>query len=485
MIRQFSSQSSMFKKCNSILLNCRKPFRESIINRSASSIPVVQSCPVDGSKSADEVRRIENALYQQHRSNPTGLIKCERGNYKFLVPATKNTLKEFFQLAARGQVNTEWYPSFHHLIGHNSALLLSSYDARHKNYRKKLNPMFMDEPLADRFDVVQLFAHNFYNSLCSDKYLQIRPIACKFAFDVVMGVIFGTDVFTEEKSNKMLKDFKVYSEGFSDHNIDHLDKPETLLGRAMIHRQNLSIYIQQLVTNCMDLYENNELDPKSIIYKMIDNKVFETNEQYGDNVLNLIFAGYDTTASSICNVLYCLDQFRDNSFVIELRKELRANTIDFDFLMNNKLLDAFAKEVLRFIPTVGQYPKSMREDADFGGCPIKTGTVVMIYNYFTARIEEVFGKNADSFDPMRFVENPPSKQVWYPFGLGTKICLGWKLAYLEIKMITSLVMTNDDYVIQLDKNRLQKAQDSALNFYDVYGRAIKVESGNNNVKFSD
>ena len=180
----------------------------------------------------------------------------------------------------------------------------------------------MDEPLADRFAVVQKYALNFYNSLCSDQYLQIRPIASKFAFDVVMGVIFGTDLFTEEISNKMLEDFKIYSEGFADHNSDHVDKPDTPLGRALIHRKNLSIYIQELVTKCMDLYGENELDHTSITYKLIDNNIFETKEEYVDNTIGFIFAGFDTTAVSICNLLYCLDKFGDTPFVTELKEEL-------------------------------------------------------------------------------------------------------------------------------------------------------------------
>ena len=118
-------------------------------------------------------------------------------------------------------------------------------------------------------------------------------------------------------------------------------------------RERILNEIEILINKCIRLYDDNELDSKSIIYKMIDNKVFydEDNGEidmvaFKDNILLLVWAGHDTAASTICNLIYCLDQFGDIPFVIKLKQELyerKEELNDFDFIMNNENLDAFSK----------------------------------------------------------------------------------------------------------------------------------------------
>ena len=154
----------------------------------------------------------------------------------------------------------------------------------------------------------------------------------------------------------------------------------------------------------------------------------------------------------------------------KLRDELSVDKRkhDFDFLMNNQLLDAFANEVLRYIPIVVAMPKVIIKDGvEMNGCPIHKGETILMQNYITSKNEQVWGENAEGFDPQRFIDNAPSKQVWYPFGLGSKICIGWKLAYLEIKIVTSMLL---NYQIELDQGRLEKITTSPFNFYDINGR---------------
>ena len=150
----------------------------------------------------------------------------------------------------------------------------------------------------------------------------------------------------------MIADFEIFFRGGMDLDITHLDNPDTLLGQGILSRQILLNDIENMINKCMDLYNENKLDRKSIIYQMIDGKIFEDMVEFKDNILVLTFAGFDTTASTICNLLYCLDQFGDNQFILDLKDELLTNEIDFDFMMNNEKLDSFVKETDRLIRTL-------------------------------------------------------------------------------------------------------------------------------------
>lgn len=74
----------------------------------------------------------------------------------------------------------------------------------------------------------------------------------------------------------------------------------------------------------------------------------------------------------------------------------------------------------------------------------------------------------DEFDPMRWTNGGShSKYGYTPFGMGSKMCLGFRLVYVEMKLMVALFQSR--VRMEIDEERLQKAQ-SAFNYWDVYGR---------------
>ena len=456
-------------------------------SRFISSIPSIQGCIIDGSKSAKEVREIEFGALQTQIDNPSGLVQFERGDLKFLLPTTKQTLRDLFMAERKGCTDTIWPEAAQELVGRKCILSLSQHNPRHKQLRKIMNPFFLEEPLRDRYDIINLYARGFIDSLCTDsdgEYVQIMDKAKQFAFNVVLGVIFGIDIFTDSLSTKMISDYERFSKGLNDLDMTHLNDPNTLLGQGMIHRNIILKDIENMIIKCQELYAENKLDIKSLIYKMIDSKTFEDMDEFKDNILALVLAGFDTSAGSMTNVFYAVDQFLkdDNQFAAQLMEELRINKgengFDFDYMMSgNTKLDAFVKEIVRWDTVSIQVPKIIIKDTEIGNCPIEKGTIVMLDNYATGKNKNIFGDDSLEFKPERFVDNPPKNTVWYPFGFGSKICIAWKLAYLEMKVITCLILSNkEEYEIELDQRRLEKSTTSPLNFYDVYGRVVVQKS---------
>merc|ERR1719410_516453 len=103
--------------------------------------------------------------------------------------------------------------------------------------------------------------------------------------------------------------------------------------------------------------------------------------------------------------------------------------------MDSKYLDGFVKEALRFTPGIRGIHKctvSPDEDVTISGVSIGDGQQMNINVVLQSRNEEAFA-NPDTFDPTRWMDDDAkiSKYAFTPFGMGQKMCLGWRLVYVE------------------------------------------------------
>ena len=72
-------------------------------------------------------------------------------------------------------------------------------------------------------------------------------------------------------------------------------------------------------------------------------------------------------------------------------------------------------------------------------------------------------ENPDVFDPTRTF----SKYGFTPFGMGSKMCLGWRLVYVEMKLMVALFQSR--VRMEIDEERLVKAM-SPFNYWEIYGK---------------
>ena len=162
--------------------------------------------------------------------------------------------------------------------------------------------------------------------------------------------------------------------------------------------------------------------------------------------------------------------YRDHEFIKDtLHNEVLDNIDinDMDNLLNNKILSGFVDETMRHNPSIGSIPKKALSEVELNGHKIEKDTVLQIPISGLTVCPHIFGKNVREFDPKRFVDNTYSKFEWMPFGAGVKMCLGWNLAYLELKLLTALFVK--ECTFEIDETRLQKAQ-SIFNFYDIFAK---------------
>jgi cytochrome P450 len=176
-----------------------------------------------------------------------------------------------------------------------------------------------------------------------------------------------------------------------------------------------------------------------------------------DNIKTFIFAGHETTSSTICYIFYLLNQHpehmaevrKEHDEVFGVEVELAAERIKQSPYLLNKLTysTAVIKEVLRLYPVATTNRKG---DANIpitaDGITYSTESfLVMISSHTISRRADIY-PNPDAFQPQRFVSGEPVKDAWRPFERGPRSCIGRELAMSEMKIIMVLVARKFDVV---------------------------------------
>lgn len=193
-------------------------------------------------------------------------------------------------------------------------------------------------------------------------------------------------------------------------------------------------------------------------YLFIDELVRQTDDRLRirSELLNVLLAGRDSTASLMTNMWFILSKRKD--VFQKLQEEFNelggqlGREISFEQLKQCKYLKAVLNETLRLYPIVPSNSRQALEDTviPYGGGPdgqspvfISKGTMVSWNPYAMHRRKDFFGEDALEFKPERWIDDPATgrkslRPVWeyLPFNGGPRICLGQQLALTEASYAT-------------------------------------------------
>ncbi|XP_078469815.1 1,25-dihydroxyvitamin D(3) 24-hydroxylase, mitochondrial [Lampetra fluviatilis] len=107
-----------------------------------------------------------------------------------------------------------------------------------------------------------------------------------------------------------------------------------------------------------------------------------------------------------------------------------------------RYLRACLKESMRLSPTIPFTSRTLSRETPIGEYLLPKDTVVMVSNHALAWSEDYF-PNAMSFRPERWLEDPPGTVKPFshiPFGFGPRMCIGRRLAELEIHLALATIV---------------------------------------------
>ncbi|CAI5739662.1 unnamed protein product [Hyaloperonospora brassicae] len=173
-------------------------------------------------------------------------------------------------------------------------------------------------------------------------------------------------------------------------------------------------------------------------------------------VLMALIAGRDTAADALAWMfhLLSLNPQVENKLRAELKQRLPKLGTDFAYVPDmhdvQKLvyLEATICEALRLYSPVGLAQKLCVRDTVFpDGTFVPKGANIALVYYAMARMPSVWGDDAASFVPERFIDAQSGEMLkissgkFSAFNTGPRVCVGQKLAMMEMKMVVACIVS--------------------------------------------
>nr|GAT50104.1 cytochrome P450 [Mycena chlorophos] len=172
-----------------------------------------------------------------------------------------------------------------------------------------------------------------------------------------------------------------------------------------------------------------------------------------DETLNILLAGRDTTGHTLTIIIYFLSAYptvhtRLRAEILSVVGPSRSPT--YEDIKEMKYLRAVINESLRLYPPVPFNVRTCIESttwpspegsADPRPVYIPAGATVPYSVFLMHRREDLWGEDAQEFDPDRFLDDRMKKYIlgnafaFLPFNAGPRICLGQQFAYNEMSFL--------------------------------------------------
>jgi cytochrome P450 family 110 len=345
----------------------------------------------------------------------------------------------------------EWFSSSGRILipvlGSNSLIVLSG--DRHQSQRKLLMPPFHGARMQTYGELITQITQEVISQWQPNKPFNVRKAMQEISLRMIMGAVFGIN------SGERYQELQELLTSL----LESIGSPiaSTMLffpflqedwgawspwGRFWRLKQRIiSLLIAEIEQRRAEA-DRERNDILSLLLSATDSHGQSmTNEELTDELLTLLFAGHETTASAIAWALYWIE--RSPQVKVKLQQELSNVSIIENPLAVTKLdyLTAIVQETLRI------YPIAMNTFPRVNLLPIKildywfeAGTTFFASIYLTHRRPDIYPE-PNSFKPERFLSRQFSAYEYLPFGGGNRLCIGYAFAQFEMKLVLANIFS--------------------------------------------
>jgi retinoid hydroxylase len=168
--------------------------------------------------------------------------------------------------------------------------------------------------------------------------------------------------------------------------------------------------------------------------------------QVRDEVMTLLFAGHDTTTSTVSFMFYELARQPELALRLQAEQDavLKDGRASGEQLVSGELseLEMVLEETLRKYPPAWVGPRRAVEAFEFEGRTVPARAFVNYSSWASHHLPDVFA-DPDAFRPQRFAPEAKAamrKGAYVPFGGGSRTCIGMRFGQLEVRAIATMVL---------------------------------------------
>jgi len=314
------------------------------------------------------------------------------------------------------------------VLGPSSVSVLTGQE--HMRQRKLLLPSFHGDHLRKHEQLIVDATRRAMADWPLGQPMRMQPRSRRITLEVIMGAVFGVEVERMAELREIIVSLM---------EPKHLLATVHTLLRPSEQRPNHSIgrgldrLDERIYAEIASRRRQRDLEGRSDIMSLLlmardEQDVPMSDEEVRDEMVTLLLAGHETTATAVSWAIERLVRHPDK--LARLLAEIDAQRQGG----GEEYLAAVINETLRVRPPQGIVVRKVIGELKLGRFVLAPGTTAAISVYATNRNPGVYEHPA-AFEPERFLESTPGTYSWVPFGGGVRRCIGSQLALLEAKLI--------------------------------------------------
>ncbi|NER22326.1 MAG: cytochrome P450 [Symploca sp. SIO1C2] len=329
-------------------------------------------------------------------------------------------------------------------------------------HRRLMQPAFQQKQLVNLYAVMQNCVQSLVTEWAKrpeDSVIDIAAEMTQITLKIVSMALFSVDI--SDKSNQLGQAFRTALNYVYYRLNTPLAFPAWIPTSKNRSFRQAKQTLDRVVLEIIQSRRQNPTAQHDLLSMLLATQDEETGKRMSDRqlldeVITLINAGHETTATTLAWTWYLLGTHPHimANLLHELDTILHDQAPTWQQISQLQYTRRVLDESLRLCPPgMGLAPRIALEDDEIQGYFIPKGSVFNIATYFIGRHPE-FWHNPDQFDPDRFLpefEKQRSKFAYLPFGGGAHSCIGKNFALMEATLI--LVMIAQRFHLKLVPNQ--------------------------------